>query len=138
MLLKESECGTGRATEAIDGLVRVSHGKDVAFFSRQFLENLDLSKIDVLEFVRQDEAGAPALDRKQFGILLEQGMRLGDHVAEGAQIILLQHALDRGKYAGDFPATPDDFFVGQSVARDLRALVPVGQTVMIVAALSGG
>jgi len=29
-------------------------------------------------------------------------------------------------------------FVGQSVARDLRALVPVGQTVMIVAALSGG
>lgn len=29
-------------------------------------------------------------------------------------------------------------FVGRSIARDLRTLVPSGQTVMIVAALSGG
>lgn len=29
-------------------------------------------------------------------------------------------------------------FVGHTVARDLRSLVPPGQTVMIVAALSGG
>lgn len=29
-------------------------------------------------------------------------------------------------------------FIGSSAARDLRVLVPVGKTVMIVAALSGG
>ena len=49
------------------------------------------------------------------GILLQQLVGVGDHVAEGAQIVLLQHALHSGEDAGDLPATPQDFFVGQGV-----------------------
>src|ERR1700680_186122 len=61
-------------------------------------------------------------------------MRIRDHVSEGAQVVLLQHALDGGKYVGDFLAASDDLFVGQIIGvfgfahlgnRDLTALKPV-------------
>ncbi len=48
---------------------------------------------------------------QQFRILRQQRVRMSDHVTEGAEIVLAQHALDRGKYAGDFLASPDDLLV---------------------------
>src|SRR5579872_1095325 len=61
-------------------------------------------------------------------------MGVGNHVSECAQVVLLQHALDGGKYAGDFLAAFDNLFVGQIIgvfrfahARDgnLATLQPV-------------
>ena len=109
--LKQDEGGARGPAEAIDGLVRISDRKDVAFRSREFLQHLDLGEIDVLKLVHQDEAGArPA---RQFAVLLQQLVGVGDHVAEGAQVVFPQHAFHGGKYAGDFAAPPHDFFVRQ-------------------------
>ena len=109
--LKENEGSARGPAEAVDGLVRISDREDVAFLSRQFLQDLDLGEIDVLKFVHQDEAGArPA---RQFAVLLQQLVSVGDHVAEGAQVVFPQHAFHGGKDAGNFAATPHDFFVRQ-------------------------
>ena len=54
---------------------------------------------------------------KQARILLQQVVGFRDHMAEGAQVVFLQHALDDGKDAGDFPAAAEDFLVGEYVFR---------------------
>ena len=109
--LKQNEGGARGPAEAIDGLVRIADREDVAFLSRKFLQDLDLGEINVLKFVHQDEPGArPA---GQFAVLLQQLVGVGDHVAEGAQVVFAQHAFHGGKDAGDFAASSDDFFVRQ-------------------------
>ena len=49
----------------------------------------------------------------QFAVLLQQLVGVGDHVAEGAQVVFSQHAFHGGEHAGDFAASSDDFFVRQ-------------------------
>src|SRR5580698_4562968 len=42
-------------------------------------------------------------------------MCVSDHVAKCAEIVFMQHALDRREYAGDFLAASNDLFVRQSI-----------------------
>src|SRR5579864_2106125 len=42
-------------------------------------------------------------------------MSIRNHVSECAEIVLLQHAFDGGKYPRDLMATSDDLFIGQSI-----------------------
>ena len=50
-----------------------------------FLQDLYLREIDVLKFVYQDEAGFRPLASST--ILLQQLVGVGDHVAEGAEVV---------------------------------------------------
>ena len=106
LFLKKPERSTGRATKAIDCLIRISHREKYFAFAGQLSEDLDLSKIDVLEFVGEDEPGTPAFAIKKFRIPLQHRMGVSNHVAERAEVILAQHALDRGKHAGNFLQRP--------------------------------
>ena len=113
--LKEDEGSARGPAEAIDRLVGVADRKDVALLSRQLLQDLDLGEIDVLKLIHQDEASARAAG--QFALLLQQMVGVGDHVAEGAELVFSQHAFHGGEHACDFAATPDDFFVRQGGQR---------------------
>ena len=114
IVLKKRECRAGGAAKTVDGLVGIADGEDVLGVARQVLENLDLGEVGVLEFVDQDEAGVLAFAGQQCGVAAQQGVSVGDHVAEGAEVLFAEHALDLGEDAGDFVAAAEDFFVGQS------------------------
>ncbi len=109
MPLKQNEGSARGPAEAIDGLVGVADRENVALGSRKLLQDPDLRKVDILKFVHQDEASARP--PYQIVILLQQVVGVGDHVAEGSQLVLAQHALHGGEYTGDFTAPPDDFLV---------------------------
>ena len=51
------------------------------------------------------------LASKQLVIPVEQRMRASDHVAEAAQVVFGQHALNRGEDVCNFTATPQDLFI---------------------------
>ena len=78
-------------------------------------KNLNLSEVGVLKFVGEDEAGARTRLGENAFIIVQQGMRARDHVAEGAEIFFLQPALHGGEYAGDLAAAAQHFFVVENV-----------------------
>ncbi len=109
--MKECERRARRSPKTVNRLIGISDGKNVLFFASELFDNFDLGKVYVLEFVRENKAGLGALAGKQAGVFRQQRMRIGDHVAEGAQIILLQHALYGRKNTGNFLASSDDFLI---------------------------
>src|SRR5579862_616495 len=111
MFLKKSECSTGCTAETVDGLVGISNRENVALFAGELLQDFYLGEVNVLEFIGQDESGAGPLLSQKVGVLVQQGVSVGDHVAKGAKVIFLQHALDGGEDAGDLLAPSDNFFV---------------------------
>jgi len=50
---------------------------------------------------------------KQVVILLEQCVRVCNHVAEAAQIIFGEHPFNSGEDVGNFTATPEHFLIGK-------------------------
>jgi len=110
--LKQNERRAGGSAETIDRLIRISHGKDVAVFPRQPLQDFYLGEVHVLKLVHQDE---PAARPQRRAIVRQQAMSVCDHVPERAQVVFPQHALHRGKHAGDFAAASQNLFVGHFV-----------------------
>ena len=74
----------GRATKAVNGLIRVANGEDVRFGSRQRRQNLDLREVGILKFVHQNEAGARSFGSQQFFVAPEQFVSPRNHMAECA------------------------------------------------------
>ena len=107
-------CARGSA-KTVNGLVGIAHGEDVSFRAGEASEDLDLGEVGVLEFVGQDEAGPGARLGQTFVVVLQQIVGADDHVAEGAQILFPQPALQRGEYAGDFAAAAEYFGLLQDV-----------------------
>ena len=54
---------------------------------------MNLGKIRILKFIGKNEAGAGASLRQNTLVAVQQGVRPGDHVAEGAKIFFRQPAL---------------------------------------------
>ena len=117
LTIEKIESRTGRAAETVDGLIRVADCKDVALLACQAREQLDLGKVHVLEFVDENEFCTRRRLSEHRRIVLQQGMRPRDHVAERAQIFFPQPAFGAGKNAGDFAATPKDFLVANVASR---------------------
>ena len=113
VLSEQREGLARRAAKLVDRLIGIAHGKDVGLGPGKQRENLDLRKIRILKFIDQQKAGAAAFFLEQGGIVLQQMIGLRDHVAEGAQVFLAQHALPRWRRRGRSPATLEDFRVFQ-------------------------
>src|SRR6266404_309139 len=102
--IEELEGGARCATKAIDRLVGVSNGEDVALSTGEAGENLNLGEVSVLKFVGENEAGAGPRLGQNILVAVQHRMRARDHVAEGAEILVPEPALHRGEYAVDLAA----------------------------------
>src|SRR5437660_9337087 len=66
--LKQFERAAGGTAEAIDSLIGVADRENILGSAGQLLQNFDLGKIGVLEFVNKNEFGAGALALQQHWI----------------------------------------------------------------------
>ena len=53
------------------------------------------------------------LASKQLVILLEQRVRVCNHVAEAAQVVFGEHPFNSSEDVGNFTATPQHFLIGK-------------------------
>src|SRR5581483_6570701 len=71
-MAREETKGRARCpSKAVDRLIGVSDGKNVLFGAGEQLENFDLSKVSVLEFIDQDKAGASLFPRAEVRVALQ-------------------------------------------------------------------
>ncbi len=108
VLHKQRERFARSAAELVDPLIRIAHGKNVRRRTGEQRQDLDLGKIRVLEFIHQQEAGAPPFLFEHRGIVLHQLVGLGDHVAEGAQVFFQEHVFNGGENASNLLAALQD------------------------------
>ena len=111
--------GAGRSAETIDGLIGIADREHVPSFSGQLLDDLHLGEIGILKLVDQDEAGMLPLSGQHLRIAVQQFVGMRDHLAEGAQVVLSQHALDGSEHPGDLLAASHHFLMAE-LGRVLR------------------
>ena len=113
MSLKKFERSAGRASKTVDALIGIAHCENILGVAGQLLQDFYLSEVRILKFVYQNEFGAGSFSFQQRRIFRKKLMGPLDHVAEGAEIVLAQHALDRFKDELNFVAAPASFFFGE-------------------------
>src|SRR5437868_506146 len=102
MATEQSKSFARSPAELVDGLIGISDRKHIAFIAGEKFQNFHLCEVGVLKFVDKNEPSVPALEGKQVRVLLEKFVGLRHHVSEGAEVLLGQHVLYRGKHARDF------------------------------------
>src|SRR5215469_4712043 len=117
-VLKKDESIARSPAKTIDALVGIAYRKNVGgltLLAREFLQDFDLRKVRVLEFIHENESSAGTLALQQGPILRQQLVGTQDLMAECAKIFFSQHALDGFKDECNFPASSQSFFVGYLV-----------------------
>src|SRR5579862_7566252 len=100
-MLKDGEGCAGSAAEAIDGLIGIADGEDIAFFASESLHDLDLCEVGILKFVKEDKARRPPLVGKNRAVVLQQIEGASNLLGERAYVPLLQHTFHSGENPRD-------------------------------------
>ena len=108
-MLKKRKRRAGCAPKFINGLIRIADSKHIAFLTGEAFQNFGLGEVRILKLINQNEPGSSLFLSEQLRISPKQCVSSRNHVAEGAEVICFQHALDGSEYAADFTATAEPF-----------------------------